>query len=212
MNQNKVFQAFVNLFNYKTYSEAQKKFFTANLINVFERYEYHAGHSQGEELDMWYEILAKWHNSFGPKINRRVVKNTLHHKDMKAQFSEPWNTIFNYHVFEGGLEKNNVFIWPVYTIYEMADNHPDMKNKEAFRCLKELHKTYLHFISSINHKYRDMKHIAPVEAEAPKPRVYSWMESIGRFDIKKYDRKKDKRGYYHGLIKFHPVLLDTYLY
>lgn len=203
MEQNYAFQSYLNLFNYKTYSSDKHKYFTANVISVWEKYyPIYGNKSQSETLNMWLEIYLKWCVAFGKKYNRSFIekKGTITH-----YFKDPWNFIFRHHLYAGGLEKNYHFVYSLVNIYGRGND--DTTARDAYTSLKDLYNNYLSFVHYMNAKIKDMEHPI-IESVASKPVNYSWVESLGRFDIKKYDPKKDRKGYYRGIYKVHPALLN----
>lgn len=207
MEQNYVFQSYLNLFNYKTYAADKGKYFTANFISVWEKYyPIYGDKSQSETLNMWTEIYYKWVSSFQKKIIRYGDwnKGTLTH-----HFAEPWGYWFDMYVKRGRLEKNHKYIYSLAAICDMW--YENIKPRECYDCLKALYANYLSFIHALNTQLKDIQYNV-VESFIKAPVDHSWVESLGRFDIKKYDEKKDRKGYYRGIFKVHPALLDTHLY
>lgn len=208
MEQNYVFQSYLKLFNYKTYAKDKGLYFTANLISVWEKYYPLYGIKSGNSgFDMWYDILKKWYKSFF-KLQLRVYgkrKGPISHN-----FKEPWDSIWTHYYFNGGMEKGFKFIYSIEHLHGLASKC--RTNQEAFEVIKALYNNYLAFIHAINAKIKDMQNEV-AESFIKAPVDHSWVESVGRFDIKKYDSDEyNKNPYFRRLYRYHPALLDTHLY
>lgn len=193
---NKVFQHVVKMFNYKTYIK-NKGYFTANLINVFERYYNQYGNtSEVEKMDLWTDILAKWYNSYLLKLNntyKRKLTNKLIFKcpELYKSSYEFFMTDFNYTI--------KVRIGNISPV--------DLHNETNFETLKYIHESYTKFISYLNSTLRDS--FRKIEYKQIKQHVkpLPWYESKeilpGHYsDITKLNHHN--RQYY----RFHPGLLD----
>lgn len=91
---NKVFQAGVALFNYRT-KNSNGQVTTANLINVFEFHKNKfQNYSELEKFDMWSSILQKWFIAY----LRKLVKprgNLSQRKVNKLDFGEEYQWIYD---------------------------------------------------------------------------------------------------------------------
>lgn len=187
-NQNKIFQHVVKLFNYKTYILG-KGYFTANLINVYERYyELYKNHSEVAKMDIWSQILAKWYNS----ILVRSRKNIERIKAGKVVFKCPDLYKYEYEHFINDLK---------FLIRERIYPDPCEYQKETnYDTLKYLHDAYISFIRSINYVIRESYHKIEYR-ETQKNKPLSWYES-----------KEIIPGHYSSITKLNPKNRQYYRY
>lgn len=140
---NKVFQAGVALFNYRT-KDSNGFVTTANLINVFERYKnQYQNYSEYEKFDMWSSILQKWFISYlrklvnprGNKSQRKV--NSLKFDDM-YQFAYD-DLVKNLRYMVGLIKKSKYAL---------------IRGDVAYDYLLDIHRYYQQFITDINQQVR----------------------------------------------------------
>lgn len=193
---NKVFQYVVKLFNYKTYVEG-KGYFTANLINVYERYyDKYSNASEVKKMDIWTDILAKWWNSY----QNRYIKNLYRKLEGKPVFKCPEMYKDAYNDFLGRFN---------YTIkVRIGKSSPvDLHKETNFYTLMYLHDDYKGFISYLNYTLQGSHQKIKYEEAHYNPQTYSWYESKeiipGHYsDITKLHHHN------HQYYRFHPAILD----
>lgn len=221
--QNKAFQSFLNLYNFKTLDYKTHRYYTANIISVWERYyPQYGAKSQGDHLTMWPSICWKWYKT----LKQKFLKSTIPHSGrqfkrgvLARKISEPWDYLVDKFIRIGHLGSNYRFAYSVLDLwlrfhYKNESLRPG--NDRAIFCfgiLQELYNTYLLYIKEMNKTYREMEY-SIIEAYAPRAvDLYrEWFESReskispgAYFDIKKLDEKKlDVEAY-----KWHPRF-ETY--
>lgn len=139
---NKVFQAGVALFNYRT-KDSNGFVTTANLINVFERYQsQYQNYSEYEKFDMWSSILQKWFISYlrklvNPRGNKSQRKVIIKFDDM-YQFAYD-DLLRNLRYMVGLIKKSKYAL---------------IRGDVAYDYLLDIHRFYKQFIADINQQVR----------------------------------------------------------
>lgn len=193
---NKVVQYVIKIFNYKTYIQG-KGYFTANLIEVYERYYnlYH-NNSEVEKMDMWTDILQKWYNSF----QNRLIKNLKRKLNHKPLFKCPDMYKEDYDDFITRFK---------YTIRaRIGDTPPNaLHNETNYDTLRYIHDDYMNFINDLNHNIRSKYRKITYKETHYNPKTYAWYESKeilpGHYSDITHLNPQNLQNY-----RYHPVLLD----
>ena len=139
---NKVFQAGVALFNYRT-KDSNGFVTTANLINVFERYKnQYQNYSEYEKFDMWSSILQKWFISYLRKLVK--PRGNMSQRKVIIKFDDMYQFAYD------DLVKNLRYIISLIKKSKYALIRGDV----AYDYLLDIYRYYQQFITDINQQVR----------------------------------------------------------